>query len=93
MPKRKADVRIGYRAAEEALRLSDYSVAHAAVLLGGLMILGLTPGHSRLFLLLSVVLLPIQIPNLFTLHSAALQTEMGFPSSYHKHTHDLGYDS
>lgn len=35
MPKRKADVRIGYRAAEEALRLSDYSVAHAAVLLGG----------------------------------------------------------
>lgn len=35
MPKRKADVRIGYRAAEEALRLSDCSVAHAVVLLGG----------------------------------------------------------
>ena len=35
MSKRKADVRIGYRAAEEALKLSGYSVAHAAVLLGG----------------------------------------------------------
>jgi len=35
MPKRKADVRIGYRAAEEALRLSGFSVSHAATLLGG----------------------------------------------------------
>ena len=35
MARRKADVRIGYRAAEEALRLSGYSVTHAAILLGG----------------------------------------------------------
>ena len=34
MSKRKADVRIGYRAAEEALRLSDYSATNAALLIG-----------------------------------------------------------
>lgn len=34
MARRKADVRIGYRAAEEALRLSGYSAATAALLLG-----------------------------------------------------------
>lgn len=34
MPRRKADVRIGYRAAEEALRLSGYSASHAALLIG-----------------------------------------------------------
>lgn len=34
MAKRKADVRIGYRAAEEALRLSGYSASHAALLIG-----------------------------------------------------------
>lgn len=34
MARRKADVRIGYRAAEEALRLSGYSVANAVMLLG-----------------------------------------------------------
>ena len=35
MSKRKADVRIGYRAAEEALRLSGYSAPCAAALIGG----------------------------------------------------------
>lgn len=34
MPKRKADIRIGYRAAEEAMRLSGYSAATAALRLG-----------------------------------------------------------
>lgn len=34
MSKRKSDVRIGYRAAEEAYRISKYSAAYAAVLIG-----------------------------------------------------------
>lgn len=34
MSKRNADVRIGYRTAEEALRLSGYSASHAALLIG-----------------------------------------------------------
>lgn len=34
MSKRKADVRIGYRAAEEALRLSGYSALNASLQIG-----------------------------------------------------------
>lgn len=34
MARRKTDVRIGYRAAAEAMRLSGYSAATAALLLG-----------------------------------------------------------
>ena len=34
MAKHKSDVRIGYRAAEEAYRISKYSASYAAVLIG-----------------------------------------------------------
>ena len=34
MAKHKSDVRIGYRAAEEAMRLSGYSATTAALLIG-----------------------------------------------------------
>ena len=34
MAKHKADIRIGYRAAEEAMRLSGYSATTAALLIG-----------------------------------------------------------
>ena len=34
MSKRKADVRIGYRAVEEVYRISNYSTHYATVLLG-----------------------------------------------------------
>lgn len=34
MPKHKADIHIGYRAAEEAYRISNHSATYAATLIG-----------------------------------------------------------